>query len=109
MKKTILAIIAVCMVWATSANYTGDVSQYYNQNKSNRTFDVKELWPVIYTSYPITGLKQEKVLCNKVRKMCYVSSDVLRVFKLDVNAFQAWQEKVTGKKVVFRDLWNVIK
>lgn len=109
MKKALLAIIALAMIWATSASYTGDVSTYYNNNKSARTFDVKELWPIVYTSVPSTWVKQEKVLCNKVRKMCYVSSDVLRVFKLDVNAFQSGQEKVTGKKVVFRDLWNIIK
>jgi hypothetical protein len=59
--------------------------------------------------YPSRGLTTEKVICWNVRKMCYVASEALRAFNFDVDAFQKGQEKVTGKKVNFKALYERLR
>lgn len=118
MKKTLLAIVALLAVtWFANANYTGDISQYYENNKSEYSINVGQLGNITVTNpvykndinygKNVTYL-QSKVLCKASTNMCYSQLDLMRSFWFDADAFIKWYEKVTGLKTNFVNLFKAL-
>lgn len=116
MKQALLAIVALFMVWVASAGYTGNVETYYQNNKRERTLDVGNLKNITMTNsivYDKNGQQvalyyQDKVICNNISNMCYVGALANVYFWFDIDAFVAGQENATWKKVVFKNLFDVL-
>lgn len=115
MKKTILSLIAIIAITGfTTASYTGNVSDYYNQNKSDYTINTSvgniTITTPVYNSdvnYKLNvTYNQDKVVCKYSTNMCYSSTDAMRVFGFDVEAFVKGYEKVTGIKTNFVNLYQ---
>lgn len=116
MKKTLLAIVALFAITGlASASYTGDVAQYYENNKADYTLNVGNLGNISITqpvySVNVAGEKQvqynqDKVICKISYNVCYSAADALRAFGLDVDAFTKGYEKVTGIKTNFVNLYQ---
>lgn len=110
MKKfAMIAFALVAMIGFTNASYTWDVSQYYNSNKTEWTLNVGNLWPVLYDDRMPSGSRLQKVICSYIRNMCYTAETATRAFAFDIDAFQKWQEEVTGIKVEFVTLKQLLK
>lgn len=110
MKKIAMIALAIfAMIWFTNANYTGDVSNYYNSNKAERTLNVWTHGPLLYDDRLPSGVRIQKIICSYTRNMCYTTETAMRAFKFDIGAFQLWQEKVTWQKVIFRTLKEVTR
>lgn len=118
MKKVLFALMAtltLSVFTTASASYTGNVSDYYNQNKSDYTLNVGELGNITVTqpvySVNVAGEKQvqynqDKVICKYSTNMCYSAADALRAFGLDVEAFTKGYEAVTGNTTNFVNLFK---
>lgn len=116
MKKTLLSIVAIAalaLTGATFASYTGNVVDYYNTNKAQRTINLGTgLGNVSITNaaiYDMNGLRvaqyyQDIVACNTERNLCYAGYEAARVFGFDVYAFTRGQEEVTNQKIDFVNL-----
>lgn len=116
MKKTLLSIVAlIAITGLASANYTGDVAQYYNTNKTEYSINVGQLGNITVTS-PVYNsdvnyklnvtYNQDKVVCKQSTNMCYSSTDAMRAFWFDVEAYVLGYEKVTGLKTNFVNLYQ---
>lgn len=116
MKKTLLAIVALLAVTGfANASYTGDVAQYYENNKADYTLNVGELGNItvtvpVYSYNTIYGktvqYNEDKVICKISYNMCYSAETALRAFGLDVDAFTKGYEKVTSIKTNFVNLYQ---
>lgn len=115
MKKAILTLVASIAILPTLslAAYTGDVVQYYNTNKALRTLE-SSVWPISVSTLEIltqsgqklTHILEQKVICQVWSDACYADKTAKAGFNIDVEAFTQGQEKVTGKKVNFINLWE---
>lgn len=115
MRKAILTLVASITLLPTLslAAYTGDVVQYYNTNKSLRTLE-SSVWPISVATLEVvnlsgskyTQLVEQKVICQVWSDACYADKTAKAGFNIDVEAFTIGQEKVTGKKVNFINLWE---
>ncbi len=117
MKKALFSIFALVAFISSplfaSANFTGDVAQYYQNNKAEYTLDVGSLGNISITDY-VPGYSslygrtatyfEHKVICKISYNMCYSAATALRAFGIDLNAFAKWYEKVTGKTLEFVNL-----
>lgn len=118
MKKTLLSIVAIAtlaLTGATFASYTGNVVDYYNNNKAVWTLQAPTLW---YTSIGTISIYnhatlgrvaeyvEENVICQVGRQMCYSSSTAAKAFGIDVEAFTKWQEAATGNPIIFVNLYD---
>lgn len=112
MKKLLMIIaLSIFVVPSLASASTGlNAQTYYQNNKAEWSLYVGNLWAIQMVDYVLPfGVRYQDVACSSVRNMCYVSNDLMRVFKFDITLFTKWQEEVTGKKVVFKPLFNVIR
>lgn len=118
MKKTILSLIALIAITGfTTANYTGNVSDYYESNKAEYSLNVSNLGNITVTT-PVYGndinygknviYLQSKVLCKVSTNMCYSQLDLMRSFGFDADAFVRGYEKVTGNTTNFVNLFKAL-
>ncbi len=116
MKKTILSLIAlIAITGVSSASFTGDVSQYYENNKADYTLNtfhgnISLDTPVydIRNGIKVVTYTQDNVVCKISYNMCYTASTALRAFGLDVDAFTKGYEEVTGIKTNFVNLFKAL-
>lgn len=106
MKKTILSLIALIAITGfTTANYTGNVSDYYNQNKTTWTTNLTGLGATNLVSWDYSRwVSVEKIACYSLTNMCYARDTAMQFFGFDVEAFTRGQESVTNTTIKFVDL-----
>lgn len=112
MKKLFMIIaLFIFVVPSLASASTGlNAQTYYQNNKSEWSLYVGNLWAIQIVDYVLPfGVRYQDVACSNSRHMCYVSNDLMRVFKFDIKLFTRGQEEVTGTKVIFKPLFNVIR